>query len=165
VKGAWLVFVFLALPALLAVPVWVVAVVVKVISVALPGRRADWSRDLVRWCAAMAAAATVGLYVLGLGAVQLSAHESESGASSSPAPSCRDADDSTLQHLVGHRSSYVPLRFDCVLDDGSTYPSSSGYAWLNGLTAAFGVTAGVLVVTAGFVTERRARAHTNGAGV
>ncbi|MGW2083407.1 hypothetical protein ACWCOW_42365, partial [Streptomyces sp. NPDC001939] len=65
----------------------------------------------------------------------------------------------------GHRTSYVPLRFDCVLDDGTTYPSSSGYAWLNGLTAAFGVTAGVLVVTAGFVTERRARAHANGASV
>ncbi|PJN11749.1 hypothetical protein CG723_12895 [Streptomyces sp. CB01635] len=162
----WLVFVFLALPALVAIPVWVVAVVVKFVSVALPGRRADWSLDLLRWCAAMAAAAAAGLYVLGLGAVQLSEHESESGASSSPAPSCRDAvDDSTLQHLVGHRTSYVPLRFDCVLDDGTTYPSSSGYAWLNGLTAAFGVTAGLLVVTAGLVTEARARAHTNGAGV
>ncbi|MFE5195975.1 hypothetical protein ACFQ93_19950 [Streptomyces sp. NPDC056601] len=148
-------FVFLALPALLAIPVWIVAVVVKFVSVALPGRRADWSRDLLRWCAAMAAAAAVGLYVLGLGAVQLSAHESESGASSSPAPSCRDADvdDSTLQHLVGHRASYVPLRFDCVLDDGTTYPSSHGYAWLNGLTAAFGATAGVLVGTS-LVTRR-----------
>ncbi|WP_432178388.1 hypothetical protein [Streptomyces sp. NBC_00063] len=151
-------FVFLALPALLAIPVWIVAVVVKFISVALPGRRADWSRDLLRWCAAMAAAAAVGLYMLGLGAVQLSAHESESGASSSPAPSCRDTgvDDSTLQHLVGHRTSYVPLRFDCVLDDGTTYPSSNGYAWLNGLTAVFGATAGVLVVLLGtsFVTRR-----------
>ncbi|MFF1685214.1 MULTISPECIES: hypothetical protein [unclassified Streptomyces] len=160
-------FVFLLLPALLALPVWIVAVVIKLISVALPGRRADWKMDLLRWGAAMAAAAAVTLYVVGLGAIQWSEHESESGADSSPARACRDADvdDSTLRHLVGHRASYVPLAFDCVLDDGRTYPSSSGYAWLNGLTATFGVGAGVLMVTAGFVTERRARARTNGAGV
>ncbi|MFF1356156.1 hypothetical protein [Streptomyces sp. NPDC058297] len=153
-------FVILIMPALLALPVWIVVVVIKLISVALPGRRVDWKMDLLRWGAAMAAAAAVVLYVLGLGGVQLSEHQSESGADSSPAPACRDADvdGSTLRHLVGHRASYVPLAFDCVLDDGRTYSSSSGYyAWLNGLTATFGVGAGALVVTAGFVSERRAQ--------
>ena len=150
------VFVLLAVPALLATPVWIIAVVVKLLSVALPGRRADWSLDLLRWCAAMAAAAAVGLYAIGLGAVQLAEHESQSGADSSPAVSCRDVETSTLEHLVGSRPSYVPLGFDCVLDDGTTYPSSSGYAWVNGLSVGFGLGAVVLAVAGGYVVERRA---------
>jgi hypothetical protein len=153
-------FVLMALGALLASPVWLVAVGIKFISVALPGRRTDWSVNLLRWCAAMAAIAAAGLYVMGLGAVQLSAHESESGADSSPSPSCREAEPSTLDHLTGYRPSYLPLGFDCVLDDGTTYPSSDGYARMNALIVGFGVGAAVLAVTGGLVAERRARAQT-----
>jgi hypothetical protein len=144
---------------MLASPVWCIAVVVKLISVALPGRRPDWGGHLLRWSAGMAAAAAVGVYFLAAGAVQFSEHESQSGTDSSPAPACRDgvARD-TVRHLVGHRASYVPPGFDCVLDDGTTYASSSGYAWMNTLVVVFSVAAAAFAVAGRYAAERRARA-------
>ncbi|MFI9586768.1 hypothetical protein ACIHCQ_34185 [Streptomyces sp. NPDC052236] len=153
------VFALLMYPALFAVPVWLIAVAVKLISVALPGRRTDWSVDLLRWCVGMAAAAAVGLCVLGLGMVQFEEHDSQSGADSTPSHSCRDVPPSTMEHLFGQQPSYLPLGFDCVLDDGTTYPSSDIYAWMNALIVGFGVGAVVLAVAGGFVAERRARAQ------
>ncbi|GHJ98648.1 hypothetical protein ACWEWI_03125 [Streptomyces sp. NPDC003753] len=150
--------VLLALPALLASPVWLIAVVVKVLSAALPGRRPDWALDLLRWCAVMAAVAAVGLYLIGLGAVDYAAHESESGADSTPSPSCRDVPRDVREHLVGYRPSHLPLGFDCVLDDGTTYSGSGVYTWMNALVAAFGLGAAALTVAWGCATERRARA-------
>ncbi|WP_372346246.1 hypothetical protein [Streptomyces sp. KL116D] len=151
-------FVLLMYAAILAAPLWAIAVAVKLISVALPGRRPDWGRDLLRWSAAMAAAAGVLVYVIGLGAVQWSASEAESGAGSSPAEPCRDLAPGVLARLAGHEPSYFPLGFDCVLDDGSTVTGSDGYAWLNGLAAGFGLAAVLLVLAVGFLDERRARA-------
>ncbi|MGR6970184.1 hypothetical protein ACU639_11305 [Streptomyces cynarae] len=150
--------VLLALPALLASPVWLMAVVLKLLSAALPGRRPDWAMDLLRWCAVMAAVAAVGLYLIGLGAVDVAAHESASGTDSAPSPSCRDIPPDVRRHLAGYRPSYLPLGFDCVLDDGTTFSSSALYTWLNGLVAACGLGAAALMVAWGFATERRARA-------
>lgn len=148
--------VLLALPALLASPLWLMAVVVKLLSVALPGRRPDWALDLLRWCAVMAAVAAVGLYLIGLGAVDFAANESESGTDSAPSPSCRPVPPG--RHLAGYRPSHLPLGFDCVLDDGTTYSGSAFYPWMNALVAAFGLGAAALMVAWGFATERRARA-------
>lgn len=117
-------FVLLALAALLAAPVWAIAVVVKLLSVVLRGRRPDRRVGLLRWGAGMAAAAGIILLAMALGAVEMSDHESRSGTDSSPAPACRDAAPHLVEHLVGHRASYLPPSFDCVLDDGTTYPSS-----------------------------------------
>ncbi|MET7369464.1 hypothetical protein ABZS61_27105 [Streptomyces sp. NPDC005566] len=149
-------FSMLVFPAILAGPVWLIAVLVKLISVCLPGRRADWSVDLLRWCAGMSVAAVVGLCAWGVGTVQLLTHESESGANSSPSPACREALPTAVENISGYRPSYVPLGFDCVLNDGTTYPSSSGYAWANALIVGFGVSAVVLVVAAGHARARRA---------
>ncbi|MGW4674453.1 hypothetical protein [Streptomyces sp. NPDC004324] len=139
-------FIVLMYGALLAVPLWTVAVLVKGISVALPGRRPDWARDLALWCAAMAAAAAVIVYSIGLGSVEWDADAAESGASSSPAEPCRSLSADALDHLAGHEPSYFPLGFSCVLDDGSEVAGNGDYPWLNGLAAAFTLGAGALVI-------------------
>lgn len=148
-------FILLAFAALIASPFWLLAVVVKLISAALPGRRTARGVHLMRWCAAMAAVAAVGIYVMGLGAVQFATNEAESGANSSPAPACRATAPGNVEDLSGHRPSYLPLRFDCVLDDGTTYPSSSSYGWLNVLTIGFGASAVVLVAAGRLAAEHR----------
>ncbi|ANP50092.1 hypothetical protein J2Z21_001207 [Streptomyces griseochromogenes] len=153
-------FSLLIFPAVLAVPVWVIAVAFKLISVAAPGRRPDWRQDLLRWSVWMTGSGAVILYVLGAGAVGLAVHESSSGADSTPSQECRD--DYRADHLVGQTASYVPLRFDCVLDDGGTYPSSPAYAWINALVAALGLATIALVVAKGYGAERRARADAAG---
>ncbi|MFG2476320.1 hypothetical protein [Streptomyces fagopyri] len=148
-------FILLALAALLAAPLWAIALVVMLLSVALPGRRPDGGVRLLRWGAAMTAAAAVLLLLMGLGAVELSDNESRSGADSSPAPACRDAAPHLGEHLVGHRASYLPPAFDCVLDDGTTYPSSEGYAWLNGSVVTCAVASVLLALGAVYTTDRR----------
>ncbi|WP_171114064.1 MULTISPECIES: hypothetical protein [unclassified Streptomyces] len=149
-------FVLLAFAALFAAPVWVIAVVVKLLSVVLPGRRSDWGVRLVRWGAGMSAAGAVMLLVMALGAVELSDHESRSGTDSSPAPACRDASPHLVERLVGHRASYLPPAFDCVLDDGTTYPSSESYVWLNGLAVTCAAASVLLAVGARCATHRQA---------
>lgn len=149
-------FALLCIPALFAVPVWLIVVAFKLVSVALPGRRPDWRSDLLRWSARMTGSGAVILYVLGAGAVALSVHESSSGADSTPAHECRD--DYRADHLVGQTASWLPLRFDCVLDDGGTYPSSPAYFWINTLVAVLGLASIALVVANGYAAERRARA-------
>ncbi|WP_353946906.1 hypothetical protein ABII15_38305 [Streptomyces sp. HUAS MG91] len=152
-------FVLLMYGALLAVPVWTVAVLVKLVSVVLPGRRPDWGRDLLRWCAVMAAAAAVLVYVIGLGSVQWDSHEAESGADSAPALPCRSLDPATLDHLAGHEPSYLPLGFHCILNDGSEIAGTGAYTWLNSVTVAFALAAVVLALAVGFLDEFRARAE------
>jgi hypothetical protein len=146
-------FAFLLFPALLAIPAWVIAVLVKLLSVAMPGRRPDWRSDLVRWSAWMAGCAAVVLYLLGAGEVAISVHESSSGADSTPAHECRD--DFPPGVLVGQTASWVPLRFDCVLADGSTHPSSPGYFWLNACVVGLGLAAVALGVLGRTVPDRR----------
>ncbi|WP_121719518.1 hypothetical protein [Streptomyces sp. E2N171] len=141
-------FALLAFAALFAAPVWVIAVVVRLLSVVLRGRRPDRRVGLFRWGAGMVAAAGVILLVMALGAVEMSDHESRSGTNSSPAPACRDAAPHLVERLVGHRASYLPPSFDCVLEDGTTYPSSGGYVWVNGLVATCAVVSVLLAVGA-----------------
>ncbi|QJS99448.1 hypothetical protein G9272_03280 [Streptomyces asoensis] len=147
------------LAALFASPLWCVAVLVKLVSVALPGRRPDWAVHLLRWSAGMAVAAAVGCYLLSSGAVAFAEHESRSGADSSPAPACRgeEVPREARLRLVTHRASYFPPAFDCVLDDGTTYESSGVYDTLNTFVVAFAVGAGALAASAGFAAARRDR--------
>lgn len=159
---SWLrtLFALLCLPAVLAVPVWLIAVAVKLLSAALPGRRPDWRADLLRWAVWMTGSGALILYLLGAGAVAFAAHDASSGADSTPSHDCRD--DLRADHLVGQTASYLPLRFDCVLDDGGTYPSSPAYAWINAGVAALGLATVALVVATGYGAERRARANAAG---
>ncbi|GAB3107540.1 hypothetical protein GCM10027160_04310 [Streptomyces calidiresistens] len=148
-------FVLLGLVALFAAPVWVITAVVKPLFVVLPGRRPDWGVRLLRWGSGMAVAAAAILLAMALGAVELSDHESRSGADSSPAPACRDAAPHLVERLVGHRASYLPPAFDCVLEDGTTYPASESYVWLNGLVVTCAVVSVLLAVGAGYATDRQ----------
>ncbi|MEU9309784.1 hypothetical protein [Streptomyces sp. NPDC048256] len=149
----------LGLAALFASPLWCIAVVVKLVSVALPRRRPDRAVHLLRWSAGMAVAAAVGCYLLASGAVAFAEHESRSGADSSPAPACRgeEVPRETRLHLVTHRASYFPPGFDCLLDDRTTYESSGVYDTLNTCVVVFAVGAGVLAASAGFAAARRDR--------
>ncbi|MEU5535461.1 hypothetical protein [Streptomyces sp. NPDC020362] len=153
-------FTFLCIPAVFAVPVWLIAVAVKLLSVAAPGRRPDWRSDLLRWSAWMTGSGAVILYLLGAGAVAFAVHDSSSGADSTPSHDCRD--DYRADHLVGQTASWLPLRFDCVLDDGGTYPSSPAYFWINTLVTVLGLATIALVVAQGYAAERRARASAGG---
>ncbi|MFG3139035.1 hypothetical protein ACGFZA_22810 [Streptomyces sp. NPDC048211] len=144
--------------ALLGVPFWAVAVVVKLVSALLPGRRPDWARDLLRWSAAMTAVAAVMVYAIGLGSVEWDASEAESGAGSSPAAPCRSLPPGTLGLLAGHEPSYFPLGFDCLLTDGRVVAGTGPYDLLNGLGIAFALAAVLLTLSVGFLDEYRARA-------
>ncbi|USQ85377.1 hypothetical protein NFX46_17260 [Streptomyces phaeoluteigriseus] len=153
-------FVLLMYAAVLAIPLWGIAVVVKLISVAVPGRRPDWGRDLLRWSAGMAAIAAVMVYAIGLGSVQWDASEAESGAGSAPADPCRSLPPGTLDRLAGHEPSYFPLGFDCLLDGGRVVAAHGPYTLFNALAAAFALAAVLLLLAVGFLDEYRARAET-----
>jgi hypothetical protein len=137
-----------------------------VVAMAFPGRPEPWLPLLLRRAATMAAWAAVSVYSLGFFAVLHSEWEFGEGASSVPARACLDgfATD-TIEGLSHHRSSYLPLRFDCVRDDGTVYSSDPGYGWMNGATAGLALSAALLAIGAGYATELRARkALTPGSG-
>ncbi len=131
---------------------------VGVVAMAFPGRPEPWAVHLLRRATGAAGWAAVAVYSLGLSGVLLSEHAFGNGADSIPAPACRDGFDAeTRQGLSHHRSSYLPLRFDCVRDDGTVYSSDTGYLWMNWATASLALAAALLVIGAGYATELRAR--------
>ncbi|WP_424215977.1 hypothetical protein ACN20G_27920 (plasmid) [Streptomyces sp. BI20] len=139
-----LVVLLLGIPALLLMPVWLLVLIGKLLAVALSGRRRrpDWRRDLLRWGVGLALAAAVLVQCVGMLSVAISVNESSHGADATPAHECRALVEGRPEErgrLVGQEGSYLPLGFDCVRDDGSVYPSTPLYAWLNGAVLAFGV--------------------------
>lgn len=127
-------------------------------SVALPGRPEPWAVHLLRRAASTAALAAAAVYSLGFSGVVASEQAFGDGADSIPAPACRDGfDDETTQGLSHHRSSYLPLRFDCVRDDGSVYSSDPDYVWMNWASASLAPSAALLAVGASRATASRAR--------
>ncbi|MEV5433410.1 hypothetical protein [Streptomyces sp. NPDC052701] len=129
-----------------------------VVAMAFPGRPEPWVVHLLRRAAKTAAWAAAAVYSLGFFAVVVSEEEFGDGADSVPAPACRDGFDAeTKQGLSHHRSSYLPLRFDCVRDDGTVYSSDPGYVWMNWATASLALAAVLLVIGAGHATKVRAR--------
>ncbi|MEV5351850.1 hypothetical protein [Streptomyces sp. NPDC052693] len=128
------------------------------LAMALPGRPEPWSVQLMRRAAAAAAWAAAAVYSLGLFSVLDSESAFGDGANSVPAPACRDGfAPATIEGLSHHRSSYLPLRFDCVRDDGSVYASDPSYGWMNGATAVLALSAALLAIGAGYASELRAR--------
>ncbi|MFI7140546.1 hypothetical protein ACIBQ5_23235 [Streptomyces massasporeus] len=129
-----------------------------VVAMAFPGRPEPWPNHLMRRAGATAAWAAAAVYSLGLFGVPASQHAFGDGADSIPAPACRDGfDEATREGLNHHRSSYLPLRFDCVRDDGSVYSSDSDYGWMNATSAVLALAAALLFIGAGCATELRAR--------
>ncbi|MEU0219741.1 hypothetical protein ABZ281_33710 [Streptomyces sp. NPDC006265] len=129
-----------------------------VVAMALPGRPEPWPVHLLRRAAVTAAWAAAAVYSLGFFSVLVAEHAFGDGADSIPAPACRDGfDEATREGLSHHRSSYLPLRFDCVRDDGSVYSSDPGYAWMNGASASLALSAALFAIGAGYASELRAR--------
>lgn len=132
-----------------------------VVAMAFPGRPQPWATLLLRRAAATAAWAAAAVYSLGFFSVLASEQAFGDGADSIPAPACRDGFDAgTRQGLSHHRSSYLPLRFDCVRDDGSVYSSDPAYVWMNRASASLALTAALLAVGAGRASGVRARRKT-----
>ncbi|MFC8145962.1 hypothetical protein ACFUKV_30130 [Streptomyces paradoxus] len=129
-----------------------------VVAMAFPGRPEPWPSHLMRRAGAAAAWAAATVYSLGLFGVLASQQAFGDGADSIPAPACRDGfDEATREGLSHHRSSYLPLRFDCVRDDGSVYSSDPDYGWMNGASASLALSAALLFIGAGCMTELQAR--------
>jgi hypothetical protein len=128
------------------------------VAMAFPGRPEPWPVHLLRRAAGTAAWAAASVYSLGFFAVLMSEQAFGQGASSVPAPACLDGfDPATVQGLSHHHSSYLPLRFDCVRDDGSVYSSDSSYTWMNWASTSLALSAALLAIGAGYATELRAR--------
>ncbi|MFF5157488.1 hypothetical protein ACFY3N_14720 [Streptomyces sp. NPDC000348] len=131
------------------------------VAMALPGRPQPWATRLLRRTAATAAWAAAAVYSLGFFSVMASEQAFGDGADSIPAPACRDGFDAeTTQGLSHHRSAYLPLRFDCVRDDGTLYSSDPDYVWMNRASASLALTAALLVTGAGCASGFRARKRT-----
>ncbi|CAL9366446.1 hypothetical protein SUDANB70_00779 [Streptomyces sp. enrichment culture] len=141
----------------LACGVGALVVLADVAAMALPGRPEPWTRYLLRRAAAVTAWAAAAVYSLGFFAVLSSEQAFGDGADSIPAPACRDGSSpEEKQGLSHHRSSYLPLRFDCVRDDGTVYSSSPAYVWMNWTAASLALTTPVLAIGAGYASELRA---------
>ncbi|MFJ5733899.1 hypothetical protein [Streptomyces paradoxus] len=129
-----------------------------VVAMAFPGRPEPWPVHLLRRVAVTAAWAAAAVYSLGFFSVLVSEQAFGDGADSIPAPVCHDGfDEATREGLSHHRSSYLPLRFDCVREDGSVYSSDAAYGWMNGASASLGLSAALFAIGAGCATELRAR--------
>ncbi|MFJ5996136.1 hypothetical protein [Streptomyces sp. NPDC092370] len=129
-----------------------------VVAMALPGRPRPWPVHLMRRAAGAAAWAAAAVYSQGAFTVLMSEQAFGDGANSMPAPACRDGfDPATVEGLSHHRSSYLPLRFDCVREDGSVYAGDPDYVWMNWASASLALSAALLVIGAGYASELRAR--------
>src|SRR5688500_6505147 len=96
---------------------------VKTVRGVVKRRRVPVVRGLALVCGALG---VIG-YASGAVLVMVTHSESSRGADSSPSRACRQAN---LGAVTGHRAGYFPLRFDCVLEDGTTRPSGVVSGWL-----------------------------------
>lgn len=127
-------------------------------AMALPGRPQPWPDHLLRRTAATLGWAAGAVYALGLAGVAWSEAEVGDGANSTPAPACREGfAPETIEGLTHHRASYLPLRFDCVREDGSVYVSDPDLVWMNWTWAALALTAALLFLGMHYRTELRGR--------
>ncbi|MFC9688627.1 hypothetical protein ACFTSF_08810 [Kribbella sp. NPDC056951] len=106
-------------------------------------------RVVYRGLALITGSVAIGGYALGIALVGLAQGESEHGAESSPAPACRQADPTRAPHVIGHEAGYLPLHFNCELDDGTTY---SAHVVPSGLTPVVLIAA---AATAGLATAAK----------
>ncbi|MFF4790727.1 hypothetical protein ACFY2M_13340 [Streptomyces sp. NPDC001276] len=147
---------------LVGIAVFLVCVVGALIALAgtlvmaLPGRPLPWPVHLMRRAALTAGLAGAAVYSLGFFAIAVSEREFGNGADSVPAPACRDGFGSEVrQNLTHHQSSYLPLRFDCILDDGTVYPSNRHYGWMNWASLSLALSGVLLAVGARYAADFR----------
>ncbi|MHC0431422.1 hypothetical protein ACX6XY_14685 [Streptomyces sp. O3] len=147
---------FLALVVFGVAVVGVLAALVALLAMLLPNRRQPWPLSLLRRAALLVGCLGAALYAVCVMWLGMAVSESTHGASSSPSPSCRGNAPVPLERVVDYEVWYVPLGFDCVLDDGTTYPSGEIADWYNGIIALCAVAVVLLLVGAHQVRERYA---------
>jgi hypothetical protein len=88
--------------------------------------------------ALVAAAAAIGMYAWGLGHVVGAVFEAdENGTDSSPLRPCRgEAAAETVARVNGYQVGFMPLRFECRLEGGGSYTTSSVPTYVNPATVA-----------------------------
>ncbi|QNE16843.1 hypothetical protein F1D05_01670 [Kribbella qitaiheensis] len=126
--------------------------------VALIRRRpAGRAARVLRGLALLTGALAVGGYAFGVVVIGAQQSESSHGTDSSPSPACRLSapTPSSISHVTGYDAGYLPLRFDCKLDDGTTYSAGVVSPWLTPAMLALGATALGLAFGARSTTTRR----------
>jgi len=110
-------------------------------------------RGWLRLAALLACSGAVTLYVWGMLHVLWAVMDAEDGGTeSSPPRQCRERGDQIASHFIGYDVGYIPLRFDCQLDDGTTFTNSAVPGYVNPATALLGLTAvtcGILAAKSG----------------
>lgn len=110
----------------------------------------------LRMAALLAGSGAVSLYVWGMLHVLYAVTEAEDGGTnSSPLRPCREAGEQIVSHVNGYDVGYVPLRFDCQLDDRTTYTTSTVPGYVNPATALLGLTAVTCRILAAKHANRR----------
>ena len=121
--------------------------------------RGNPRQDWLRMAALLAGSGAVSVYVWGILHVTWAVMEAEDGGTdSSPLIPCREAGVPIIDHVRGYDVDFVPLRFQCQLDDGSAYTTSAVPAYVNPAAALLGLTA----VICGRLAADRATSTTGG---
>ncbi|MFJ9658633.1 hypothetical protein ACIRPR_11830 [Streptomyces griseoflavus] len=121
----------------------------------------------LRGLAALSAAGAAALYAWGLLAVLGAVVTAEDGGTdSSPPRSCRTAGweerAAAGVEITDYRVGFVPLGFVCETSDGGSYDNGDVPGYVNPGLAGFALAAVASAVSAGWISERRARAAAGG---
>lgn len=114
----------------------------------------------VRWKAAalLAGAAAIGIYLWGMLQVFSDVmYAEDGGADSSPLLPCRSAGMAKAIHVVDYGIDFVPLRFECRLNGGGSYATSSVPAYITPAAAVLGLAGVGLRVRYAVVADRWSR--------
>jgi len=117
---------------------------------------------LLRGLGGLAGAVAAALYAWGLlivvGAIVTAR---DGGTDSAPPQSCRTAGwwerHERGVDIVDYSVSYIPLGFVCETSDGGTYDNGDVPGYLNPALLGFALAGAGCVISAGYVSERRAR--------
>ncbi|KUF15043.1 hypothetical protein [Streptomyces silvensis] len=127
----------------------------SLLAVALPGRPQMWTIHLMRRSALLLSCVAATVYFMGMFWLEVAVNESLSGTDSAPSPSCRQDAPVAIEHISGYEVRYLPLRFECFLDNGASYASSEFPTWLTALPAVLAPAAALLALGARHLTRRR----------
>ncbi|MER6859323.1 hypothetical protein [Streptomyces pilosus] len=124
----------------------------------------------LRGLAALCGAGAAALYAWGLLAVLGAVVEAEDGGTdSSPVRSCRtpgwEERATAGVEITGYRVGFAPLGFTCETSDGGSYDNGDVPGYVNPGLAGLALAATASAVSAGWFTERRARAVAGGGAV
>lgn len=145
-------YLFVLLAALLAGPITAAILAVRGFG-AVRKNRGNPRRGWLRMAALLAGSGAVSVYVWGMLHVTWAVMEAEDGGTgSSPLIPCREAGVPIIDHVRGYDVDFIPLRFQCQLDDGTAYTTSDVAAYVTPAAALLGLTA---VICGGLAADSR----------